>query len=48
MGADVSGVVAGKPWFGPKRVGRGFRPTSWQRTLILLVLVAARPIPPHV
>ena len=38
----MSGVVADKkPWFGPKRVGWGLRPTSWQGWVLLLVVVAA-------
>ena len=29
------------PWFGPNRVGVGFRPYTWQGWLILVVVVAA-------
>lgn len=27
-----------KPWFGPKRIGYGIRPTSWQGWLIVVVI----------
>jgi hypothetical protein len=30
-----------RPWFGPKRVGYGLRPQTWQGWLAVLVLVAA-------
>ena len=42
MRRDVIGGVAGKkPWFGPKRTGFGWRPTSWQGWLIIALVVAA-------
>lgn len=28
-----------RPWFGPKRIGYGLRPQTWQGWLIMLVLV---------
>lgn len=28
------------PWFGPKRIGYGLRPTAWQGWLVMLVGVA--------
>lgn len=30
-----------KPWFGPKRVGWGIRPASWQGWLIVLAFALA-------
>ncbi|MGD0083076.1 MAG: hypothetical protein ABSD78_07750 [Acidimicrobiales bacterium] len=30
-----------RPWFGPKRVGYGFRPQTWQGWLIVAVFVVA-------
>ena len=29
-----------RPWFGPKRIGYGLRPQTWQGWLIIAVLVA--------
>jgi hypothetical protein len=29
-----------RPWFGPKRIGYGLRPQTWQGWLITAVLVA--------
>ncbi len=29
-----------KPWFGPKRIGWGFRPATWQGWLVVAVYVA--------
>lgn len=31
---------ARRPWFGPKRIGFGLRPQTWQGWLITLVPVA--------
>jgi hypothetical protein len=28
------------PWFGPKRIGWGFRPVTWQGWSLIVVLVA--------
>jgi len=28
-----------QPWFGPKRVGYGYSPRTWQGWLILIILV---------
>jgi hypothetical protein len=33
--------VTRKPWFGPKRVGVGLSPRSWQGWLVMAVFVAA-------
>ena len=30
-----------KPWFGPKRIGLGFRPQTWQGWAIVLAVIAA-------
>ncbi len=30
-----------RPWFGPKRIGWGFRPQTWQGWLVILLAVAA-------
>lgn len=30
----------GKAWFGPKRVGIGFRPQTWQGWLVTVVPIA--------
>jgi hypothetical protein len=30
----------GRPWFGPKRVGYGLRPQTWQGWAVLLACVA--------
>jgi hypothetical protein len=30
-----------RPWFGPKRIGYGLRPQTWQGWTIVLVLAAA-------
>jgi hypothetical protein len=30
-----------RPWFGPKRIGFGLRPQTWQGWLIVAVLTAA-------
>ena len=30
-----------RPWFGPKRVGWGIRPQTWQGWLITAVVIAA-------
>jgi hypothetical protein len=30
-----------RPWFGPKRVGWGVRPQTWQGWLIMAIIVAA-------
>lgn len=30
-----------RPWFGPKRVGFGIRPQTWQGWLVTLTTVAA-------
>ena len=30
-----------KPWFGPKRTGIGFRPTSWQGWAVIGLVVVA-------
>lgn len=30
-----------RPWFGPKRIGWGYRPQTWQGWLITIVVVAA-------
>jgi preprotein translocase subunit SecE len=30
-----------KPWFGPKRIGFGLRPQTWQGWLFVLGIVAA-------
>ena len=30
-----------KPWFGPKRLGWGLRPVTWQGWLVTAVFVAA-------
>jgi len=32
---------AKRPWFGPKRIGYGISPKTWQGWLILAVFVAA-------
>lgn len=29
-----------RPWFGPKRVGWGYRPQTWQAWTLILALVA--------
>jgi hypothetical protein len=39
-------VSGNRPWFGPKRIGYGFRPQTWQGWAIclalpIIVLVAA-------
>ncbi|MHB1596272.1 MAG: hypothetical protein ACYCU3_19100 [Streptosporangiaceae bacterium] len=35
-------LAAGKrPWFGPKRIGWGYRPQTWQGWAIVLVLMLA-------
>lgn len=30
----------GKPWFGPKRIGFGLRPQTWQGWLVIIVPIA--------
>jgi hypothetical protein len=30
-----------RPWFGPKRIGWGLRPQTWQGWLVIAVLVVA-------
>jgi hypothetical protein len=30
-----------RPWFGPKRVGFGLRPQTWQGWTVVVVVVAA-------
>ncbi|HVW42348.1 MAG TPA: hypothetical protein VHC18_13450 [Amycolatopsis sp.] len=30
-----------RPWFGPKRIGWGIRPQTWQGWLVLIVVVVA-------
>ena len=30
-----------KPWFGPKRIGWGFRPATWQGWLVMAVYIGA-------
>jgi hypothetical protein len=30
-----------RPWFGPKRVGSGYRPQTWQGWIVALGMVAA-------
>ena len=30
-----------KPWFGPKRIGWGIRPQTWQGWLVTMLVVAA-------
>lgn len=30
----------GRPWFGPKRIGIGYRPQTWEGWLVLLGGVA--------
>ena len=30
-----------RPWFGPKRIGFGLRPQTWQGWLIMAVFIAA-------
>ncbi len=30
-----------RPWFGPKRIGYGIRPVTWQGWVIVLAVVAA-------
>lgn len=30
-----------RPWFGPKRIGWGFRPTSWQGWVVVALVVVA-------
>lgn len=32
--------MGNKPWFGPKRIGFGIRPRTWQGWVIMLVLAA--------
>ena len=32
------GVNGSRPWFGPKRIGWGYRPQTWQGWLLLAVL----------
>jgi hypothetical protein len=34
------GVVSRRPWFGPKRIGWGIRPQTWQGWLVTMVIVA--------
>jgi preprotein translocase subunit SecE len=34
-------IRTNRPWFGPKRIGYGLRPQTWQGWLIVLVFVAA-------
>jgi hypothetical protein len=34
------GVNGRRPWFGPKRIGYGYRPQTWQGWLLLAVLTA--------
>ena len=34
------GFRAKRPWFGPKRIGYGYRPQTWQGWLLLAVLTA--------
>ncbi len=29
-----------RPWFGPKRVGFGIRPQTWQGWLVVLIVLA--------
>ncbi len=29
-----------RPWFGPKRAGRGYRPQTWQGWIVALLMVA--------
>jgi hypothetical protein len=39
---DPFGSVAGpgkRPWFGPRRMGFGYRPQTWQGFLIMAVLL---------
>jgi len=35
------GVNGGRPWFGPKRIGWGYRPQTWQGWLVTALSVAA-------
>jgi uncharacterized membrane protein len=30
-----------RPWFGPKRVGWGYRPQTWQGWALIIALVVA-------
>ncbi|HKN96930.1 MAG TPA: hypothetical protein VJX10_07435 [Pseudonocardiaceae bacterium] len=30
----------GRPWFGPKRIGFGIRPVTWQGWVVTAVVVA--------
>lgn len=30
----------GRPWFGPKRIGFGIRPVTWQGWVVTVVAVA--------
>jgi hypothetical protein len=34
-------VTGGKAWFGPKRVGFGIRPQTWQGWLVMAIITAA-------
>ena len=38
---DGRGQRNGRPWFGPKRVGFGLRPQTWQGWVVIIVVVAA-------
>jgi hypothetical protein len=37
----MSSGNSGRPWFGPKRIGWGIRPQTWQGWLVTAVFVAA-------
>jgi hypothetical protein len=34
-------VTDGRAWFGPKRVGFGIRPQTWQGWLVMAIITAA-------
>jgi hypothetical protein len=34
-------VTGGRAWFGPKRVGFGIRPQTWQGWLVMAIITAA-------
>lgn len=36
----MKNVGSGRRWFGPKRVGWGLRPQTWQGWLVVMVPVA--------
>ncbi len=57
-GADYGGPLGGplaggpgsgprRPWFGPKRIGFGYGPRTWQGCLVTALSLAAVSSPPH-